>query len=89
MHETTQGVYDALLQGRFAFDYVHEDRLDSGHVSKYRALLLPNVAMLSDRQCQQIRDYVKSGLTGNAYIRLGAGGDWPDWLKPRLPDGGA
>ena len=28
MHETTQGIYDALLQGRFAFDFVHEDRLE-------------------------------------------------------------
>ena len=61
MHETTQGIYDALLRGRFAFDYVHEDRLDPERLRKYRALLLPNIAMLSDRQCQQIRDYVKAG----------------------------
>jgi hypothetical protein len=61
MHETTQGIYDALLRGRFAFDFVHEDRLEPERLSKYRALLLPNIAMLSDRQCQQIRDYVQSG----------------------------
>ena len=61
MHETTQGIYDALLQGRFAFDFVHEERLEPERLSKYRALLLPNVAMLSDRQCQQLRDYVHSG----------------------------
>ena len=61
MHETTHGIYDALLRGRFAFDFVHEDRLEPEHLSKYRALLLPNIAMLSDRQCQQIRDYVHSG----------------------------
>jgi hypothetical protein len=61
MRETTQGLYDALLRGRFAFDYVHEDRLDPEYLSKYRALLLPNIAMLSDRQCRQIRDYVKAG----------------------------
>jgi hypothetical protein len=61
MHETTQGLYDALLRGRFAFDYVHEDRLDAERLRKYRALLLPNIAMLSDRQCEQIRDYVKAG----------------------------
>ncbi len=61
MHETTQGLYDALLRGRFAFDYVHEDRLDPDRLRKYRALLLPNIAMLSDKQCDQIRDYVKSG----------------------------
>jgi len=61
MHETTQGLYDALLRGRFAFDFVHEDRLEPERLSKFRALLLPNIAMLSDRQCQQIRDYVQSG----------------------------
>jgi hypothetical protein len=54
-------LYETLLRGRFAFDYVHEDRLERDRVSKYRALLLPNIAMLSDRQCQQIRDYVHSG----------------------------
>ena len=61
MHETTQGIYDALLRGRFAFDFVHEDRLDFERLSKYRALVLPNVAMLSDRQCIQIKDYVQRG----------------------------
>src|SRR5215475_15224732 len=61
MRETTHGIYAALLNGRFAFDFVHEDRLDLERISKYRALLLPNLAMLSDRQCQQIRNYVGSG----------------------------
>jgi hypothetical protein len=61
MHETTHGIYDALLQGRFAFDFVHEDRLEPERLSRYRALLLPNVAMLSDRQCGQLRDYVHAG----------------------------
>ena len=61
MHETTQGMYEALLRGRFAFDYVHEDRLEPERLKKYRALLLPNIAMLSDRQCEQLRAYVRGG----------------------------
>jgi hypothetical protein len=61
MRETTQGIYDALLRGRFAFDYVHEDRLQPERLKKYRALLLPNIAMLSDRQCEQLRAYVRGG----------------------------
>ena len=61
MHETTQGIYEALLRGRFALDYVHEDRLEPERLKKYRALMLPNVAMLSDRQCEQLRDYVRGG----------------------------
>lgn len=35
------------------------------------------------------RDYVKAGLTGNAYVRLGPDAVWPDWLQPRLPDVGS
>lgn len=61
MRETTHGIYETLLSGRYAFDFVHEDRLVPERLRKYRALLLPNVAMLSDRQCQQIHDYVHAG----------------------------
>ena len=61
MHETTQGIYETLLAGRFAFDFVHEELLVPERLSKYRVLLLPNIAMLSDKQCGQIRDYVRRG----------------------------
>ena len=84
MHETTQGIYDALLQGRFAFDFVHEDRLDPEHLGKYRALLLPNIAMLSDRQCRQIRDYVQSGGSIMASFETGL---YDENLKPRAEFG--
>jgi len=61
MRETTHGLYELLLRGRYAFEYIHEDRLEPERVGRYTALLLPNIAMLSDRQCQQIRDYVRGG----------------------------
>ncbi|WP_374384943.1 HlyD family secretion protein [Dongia sp.] len=31
------------------------------------------------------RDYVKAGLTGNAYLKVEADAVWPDFLKPNLP----
>jgi hypothetical protein len=80
MRETTHGMYETLLRGRFAFDYVHEDRLDPEHLSKYRVLLLPNIAMLSDRQCQQIRDYVQSGGSIMASFETSL---YDENLKPR------
>jgi hypothetical protein len=43
------------------FDFVHEDDLDEQNLQKYRALILPNVALLSDLQCRQLQDYVRSG----------------------------
>jgi len=61
MRETTNGIYGALLKGRFAFDFIHEDRLEFEGLKKYRALLLPNIAVLSDHQCEQIREYVRTG----------------------------
>ena len=32
------------------------------------------------------REYVKAGLTGNAYVRLDPDAAWPTHLEPRLPD---
>lgn len=61
MRETTNGLYAQLLRGRHLFDFVHEDRLDPEHLRRYTALLLPNIAVLSDRQCGQLRDYVAAG----------------------------
>ena len=84
MHETTQGIYEALLHGRFAFDYVHEERLEPERLSKYRALLLPNIAMLSDRQCDQIREYVRPGGSIMASFETGL---YDENLKPRAEFG--
>ncbi len=80
MRETTHGIYETLLAGRFAFDFVHEDRLDPDRLSKYRALLLPNIAMLSDRQCDQLQDYVRQGGSIMASFETGL---YDEDLKPR------
>jgi hypothetical protein len=80
MRETTHGIYEALLGGRFAFDFVHEDRLQPERLSRYRALLLPNVAMLSDRQCQQIRDFARAGGSVMASFETSL---YDENLKPR------
>jgi hypothetical protein len=55
------GMYYALLEGRFLFDFVHEDRMQPDQLKKYSALILPNIALLSDEQCRQLRDYVAQG----------------------------
>jgi len=61
MADYMNGLYYALLEGRFLFDFVHEDKMAPAELAKYTALLLPNTALLSDRQCGQIRDYAASG----------------------------
>jgi hypothetical protein len=55
------GFYQALVEGRVPFDMVHDRLLDPEHVDRYRALILPNIAALSDAQCRQIADYVRKG----------------------------
>jgi Hypothetical glycosyl hydrolase 6/Beta-galactosidase trimerisation domain len=59
--EFLQGMYYALLEGRFLFDFVHEDDLAPQTLAKYAALVLPNAALLSDQQCRQLREYVRGG----------------------------
>jgi len=54
-------MYYALLEGRFLFDFIHEDNLAPEDLKKYSALVLPNTALLSDEQCRQLRAYVDSG----------------------------
>jgi hypothetical protein len=61
MREYMDGLYLALLEGRFLFDLVHEDKLAPEDLAKYSALVLPNTALLSDEQCSQLRAYVDSG----------------------------
>ena len=56
-----QGMYQALLRGRFLFDFIHEDDLSSESLAKYNALILANAALLSDKQCQQLRAFVDHG----------------------------
>ncbi len=56
-----QGLYYALLEGRFLFDFIHQENLTPEALKPYKALLIPNAAYLRDNECQAIRDYVASG----------------------------
>lgn len=59
--ETVQGYYSALLEGRHTFDFIHEDDLGPESAGRYAALILPNVAFLSDAQCRQMEAYSRAG----------------------------
>jgi hypothetical protein len=61
MQQSMDGMYYALLEGRFLFDFIHEDLLQLERLKKYSAIILPNTALLSDEQCQQLRAYVDQG----------------------------
>jgi Hypothetical glycosyl hydrolase 6/Beta-galactosidase trimerisation domain len=53
------GFYQALVEARVPFEMVHDGLLDQ--VSQYRTLILPNIAALSTRQCDQLRTFVQNG----------------------------
>lgn len=57
----SNGLYQALIEARIPNDVVHEDLLDESDLDRFRVLVLPGVACLSDKQCAQIRAFVQRG----------------------------
>jgi len=60
-----RGVYRALVESHIPFDALQDDRLEDAHVAgrlaRYRAIVLPNAIVLSDRQCQILDGFVAAG----------------------------
>lgn len=57
----SNGMYQALIEARIPNDAIHEDLLDESGIERFRVLVLPNVACLSDRACDRIRRFVEAG----------------------------
>lgn len=74
------GLYAALLEGRFLFDMVHQENLSLDVLKPYRALLVPNAAFLSDKECAAIREYVASGGSLLATFETSR---YNEWGEPR------
>jgi hypothetical protein len=55
------GWYQALIESRIPFEMVHDRLLDADRLAGYKTLILPNIAALSDAQCEQIRSFVRNG----------------------------
>lgn len=61
VEDHVQGMYHALIEARIPFEMVHDGLLDLEHTRQFKTLILPNVAALSDAQCQQLREFVHRG----------------------------
>jgi len=61
VEDHTLGYYQALIEARIPFEMAHDRLLDLAHIERFRTLILPNIAALSDRQCAQLREYVERG----------------------------
>jgi hypothetical protein len=55
------GWYQALIEARIPFEMVHDRLLDAEHLAQFKTLVLPNIAALSNQQCDQLRAFVKRG----------------------------
>jgi hypothetical protein len=61
VEDHTLGWYQALIEARVQFEMVHDRLLDVANVNQFKTLILPNIAALSDAQCDQLRAFVKNG----------------------------
>jgi len=61
VEDYTLGCYQALVEARIPFEMVHDRMLDAANAGKFKTLILPNIAALSDAQCDQLRAFVKNG----------------------------
>lgn len=59
--EHSLGMYHALVEDHMPFDMVHEQLLDAEHLKPYKLLILPNIAALSNAQCDQLKQFVEAG----------------------------
>jgi hypothetical protein len=57
----TLGYYHALIEARIPFEMVHDQLLDAAQLARFRVLILPNIAVLSDAQCARLREFVRGG----------------------------
>jgi len=61
VEDATLGFYQALVEARIPFEMVHDRLLDSANIGRFKVLLLPNIAALSNEQCSQLRAFVRAG----------------------------
>ena len=55
------GMYHALVESRLPFDMVNDRLLEAKNLNRFKLLILPNIAALSDKQCFQLTQYVQNG----------------------------
>ena len=55
------GMYHALVEDHMPFEMVNDKMLDAEQLKPYKLLILPNIAALSNEQCNQLRKFVEGG----------------------------
>lgn len=55
------GFYEMLLREHVPFDIIDDEAVESGMLERYRGIVLPNAACLSDAQCAALARFVREG----------------------------
>lgn len=55
------GFADALIRSHVPFDVIDDTTLEKDDLSRYKAILLPNVACMSDKVAGRLAEYVRRG----------------------------
>jgi hypothetical protein len=80
--DAVNGMYHALIEARIPFEMVHDRKLQE--LSRFKLAILPNVAALSNAQCESLRRFVASGgsllVTFETSLR-------DEWGEPRTDFG--
>jgi hypothetical protein len=59
VEDHTRGWYQALIESRIPFEMVHDRKLDPENLSRFKTLILPNIAALSNQQCNQLEAFCR------------------------------
>lgn len=73
-----RGAYNALMDDRMPFDVLSDKALTAAKLARYRAVLLPNLACLSDDAARELEAYVHAGGHLVATYRAGFANEWGD-----------
>lgn len=71
-----RGAYNALMQGSIPFNLISDKSINSGSLSKYKAVVMPNYSCISTEAEHQIEEYLKNGGTVVASYRTGFCNEW-------------
>lgn len=65
VEQARRGAFRALVEGHVPFDVLPDDQIAAaagdGRLARYRALVLPNIAVLDEAQAMALDDYVSAG----------------------------
>jgi hypothetical protein len=76
--DAVNGMYHALVEARIPFEMVHDHKLDE--LTRFKLAILPNVAALSDAQCDSLRRFVSAG---GSLVATFATSLYDEWGAPR------